>query len=256
MRGLFGHSPAEKRTERDEDLRDEDGDSAKTDTLSEFDASLSGLKKAASAEYFEQSVKLGESVEATRKTAQNLILYADDILENAVVVDLEDTVKKILERNNVLEGGKIIIYGRGPANAAILEKLIKRSGPDINTVTITESELKTGRTIAGELDELDALMRFASAKGAKDVLAVVKGATSQPEALVERAKELKIPVILIGPEKGIYSFAQALAMAIRTKEDGGRNGWVVLLPVLKPLTEDLQRCYDEYRRSLEALRAA
>jgi len=216
--------------------------------------SLKALGETAAAEFAQATPKLEKNLIEYNKTGQSLILYADDILENALVVDLENTAKNILVKHNILNGGRIILYSKNEASAAILEKVIKHAGPNLETVKIAQSDLQTN---GDEIKEIDALLRVARAKGTKELLGLIKGPTNKPEELAAFAKDASLPIVIVGPEKGVYSFAQAIAIAIDAKiTNGATSGWLIMLPPIRVLTDDIRRQYEEYQHSLQALVAA
>jgi len=187
---------------------------------------------------------------------QSIILYADDILENAAVYDLGYVVKNIIQKHNLLNGGKIVLFARSPVNAKILEKMIRSAAPDIDIASITEADI--GQPIDG-VKGLEAVARFARAKGVKDVLAIIKGYSNKEneQELCETARSLHAPIVLIGPEKALYSFSQALSMALAAKSSNGASfGWLIMLPPVRSVTEDIKAVYEAYSRALAILQAA
>jgi len=219
-----------------------------------FTASMRDLEETSRQEFGRRAVEAGAKVASCSKSGRSLILYADDILQSAMVVDLEYTIKNILAKHNVLNGGKIILYARKPANAAILENMVKHASADIKTVKITREELQVGED---EIREVDVIIRSARAKGVGELLGLIKGPTKRPEELVVFARDSNLPIVIVGLEKGIYSFAQAIAMAIDAgTSEGTSNGWLIMLPPIRALTDDIKRQYEDYQRSLQALVAA
>ncbi|MBN2453879.1 MAG: radical SAM protein [Candidatus Omnitrophica bacterium] len=216
-----------------------------------FTGSLRNFEAVSWQEFSSTAADASNRLASCEKKEQSLILYADDILENAMVVDLEHTVKNILSKNSILSGGKIVLYAKEPANALILEKMIKHSNTAIEIVKMDRHQLQAEE---GEIRETDAIVRFARAKGAKEILGIIRGPVLQPEELAAFAKDTHLPIVIVGPEKGVYSFAQAIAMALDAKLNNGvTNGWLIMLPPIRALTDDIKRQYEEYRNSLQAL---
>jgi len=219
-----------------------------------FTSALKGLEDASWQEF---GAKAGEAftvASAYERNGQSLILYADDILQNAMVVDLEHAVKNILAKHNVLGGGKILFYARNDVNATILDRMVKRADPSIETIRILQKDLQTN---GDELKETEALLRAARSKGAKELLGIIRGPSQKPEELAALAKGASVPIVIVGPEKGVYSFTQAIAMAMDAKlHNGATNGWLIMLPPVRALTDDIIRQYNEYQASLQALQAA
>jgi hypothetical protein len=219
-----------------------------------FTESLKGLGQVSWLEFGTEADRTSSEAASYERAGQSLILYADDILKNAMVVDLEHTIKNILSKRNILTGGKVILYARDARNAAILGKMIKRADPSVETVMITQVELGPG---SGEVKEVDALLRIARAKGAKDILGLIKGPTVEPEDLAAYAKSSSLPIVIVGPETGLYSFAQAISMVMDARlHNGATNGWLMILPPIRALTEDIKLQYEQYLNSLRALVAA
>ncbi|MDP8298731.1 MAG: GNAT family N-acetyltransferase [Candidatus Tantalella remota] len=222
-----------------------------------FDRALEGLRKVSLDEYRKAVLKAEVVTYAHREEGQSLVLYADDILESTAVIDLEKSIKGILAKHSVLSGGKMILYAREEANAVILERMIRNADSRIEIVVVTRDELvKTRNLTGGESDEIKTLVKTARCKGAGDILAVIKGPSSEPEELVSTCAELKVPVILMGYEEGLYSFAAAIAKAILVKNMEGSGGWVVILPPIRTISEDIELQYRDYLHSLQALVAA
>jgi len=227
-----------------------------------FDLAITALRRESEQSFVGRADMLEREAASYGKSGQSLILYADDILENAVVLDLEDTVKNILVKHNILQGGKIILYAREAASATILERIINRTDPSIDVITITKDELRN--TNGSELKEVIALVSFAKRKGANEILALIRGPlslnlseeTAQQElnAIAEFARQNEIPIIIVGAVKNaVYSFAQALVGAMQIKTQKGSNGTIATLLPIKVYSEEIEEEYTEYLKSLHAL---
>lgn len=201
--------------------------------------------------------RLESKIAKDPENAQSLILYADDMLEDAMVIDIENTVRNVLSKYNVLGDGKIIIYARNAANAEVIERMIKLADNRIEVVRIMHSDVDV-RT--DEMEE-EAVLRCARRThkvgvNGNEILAIIRGRTTQPEDLAAFASKSKIPVVIC-VEKGVYSFAQAIAMAIEAKvSNGKKRKWLIELPVIMALSDRIREKYEEYKRSLAALVAA
>jgi hypothetical protein len=223
----------------------------------DFIEALKALGRTASEEPIKRALELDKRCTEYQKTGQSLILYADDILENVTVYDLQHTIKNILAKHNTLAGGKIILFARKAVNAKILEDMIHWTSQKIKIETVLETALQTN---GDELKEIDAVVRYAKAKNAKDVLAIIRGPAKNKDNYTpfrEFAKNSKIPLVIVGPDKALYSLAQALSMAMDAKlSDGARTAWLIMLPSIRTFTEDIRKLHEQYKRTLEALRAA
>ncbi|MCX5677551.1 MAG: 4-alpha-glucanotransferase [Candidatus Omnitrophica bacterium] len=182
---------------------------------------------------------------------QSLILYADDLLENAVIVDLGNTLKNILAKHNILEGGRIILFARNGANAKIMRGLISAAAPAIEVIDITPDQLQAGND---EVKEAEALLRRARAKGAGEVLALIRGPAAEYDGLASFAKSASLPIILIGKDHGPYSFALAIALALEAKFRDAPLGWLISLSRIE--SDDAGSLYERYRLSLRSLISA
>ncbi len=191
------------------------------------------------------------------KEGESLILYADDILSSTMAVDFENSIRNIVSDTSTLKNGKIILFSRNGAAAEILNGMIKRANADIETIIITEEELKeTKNNIASQADEIEALVNFAKTKDARDILGLIKGPSDHPEDLTDTCKDLRIPVLMIGYEEGLYSFAKAMARAASVKDDNGSGGWFIVLRPIRAISEDIKTMHQEYLSALQALISA
>jgi hypothetical protein len=228
-----------------------------------FTSSLRGLEDAAWQEFGRAAGEADGATAACEKRGQSLALYADDIMESAMVVDLEHTIKNIISKRNILAGGKIVLYAKDPRNAAVLGRMIKDADPGIETVIMTREDLELPDN-ADEVKEADAVIRRAAARGAGDMLGLIKGRTDKIEELAGLANDRMVPIVILAPSDGVYSFAQAIAMAMDAKarngsahgQPSGRKGWLMMLLPIRPLTDDIRKQYEDYRASLAALAAA
>jgi hypothetical protein len=219
-------------------------------------------------EYRAQTAEASGKISSCEGSGQSLVLYADDIIENALMVDLEETIGNIAAKRNVLTGGKIVLYDRkGGESAKRLEEIIKRAGPNIEVVTVTKTELGIvqdedklgGRYAAAEADRV---LRYAKGKvGVNNVLAIIRGSARQPEELIDFANnEARLP-ILIMEEKGAYLLSRAIEIAISMKSGDGASGalkkaWLRTLPPFVPLSVNIKEEYEKGRASMPALVAA
>jgi len=217
------------------------------------------LWQAASNEYRAIALELEMILSRTKKEGQSLILYADDVLLSTAAVDLDNTIRNILRRHSVLNGGKIVLFARQEAYATKLEEMIKDADPSIDVITVTEKELRESRNTGGtESGEVEALVKFARSKGAREILALIKGAAAdylekdEPEVLEELCRELEVPVVVIDPQKGLYSFAEALLKALAAKKWGAAKSWLIILPPIRTLTDDIKARHDRYLAELRA----
>jgi RNA polymerase nonessential primary-like sigma factor len=232
--------------------------------VSETDKLLNSFKDAcntlwnSSDEGYSFSALSAEMVLSSRqKEGESLILYADDILSSTMAVDLEYAMKEILSSHSTLKNGKIIIFAKNEAAGEIINSMIKKTSLDVETFIITKAKLKNTKNVTGsQADEMNALVNFARTKGATDILALIKGPSQQPEDLTDICEELEIPVLMIGHEEGLYSFARAVARAANIKDSNGAEGWFIVLRPISPISEDIKAMHQEYLSALQALMSA
>lgn len=186
---------------------------------------------------------------------QSLILYAEPLLDNCGIIDLE--IIRAMVENNIL--GSVVLYAEDEKNNIILEELLREVSPVVKIIKITKSRLNERfRYNNDEADEIDALVRFVGTKGInpKDILGVIKGFSENQTEIGRLSETLKVPIVILKKTAGeaIYSFTQAVLRTIAAKR--GESGWFIILPPIKIITEELQREWEEYKASLQILRAA
>ena len=218
---------------------------------SNFKSSMNALKEKAEDKYTELKETLRDTlVKHKFSTPQSLVLYAEPLLDNCGVVDLEEALG-ILLKNNVL--GEVILYAENPVYNEILGKLIKDIEPELNITKKTKEELGLDHKVS-EVNEVEALLEFAGGRGveSKDILCVIKGITKDREALEELLKkEPGIPAIVLfedGEKAGPYSLLKALEATI------GAERIIVDWPQVE--IKGIEKEYKEYKEFLRELSGA
>lgn len=235
---------------------DDKGDIPVEDPKEAFEEIIRDLRKTARTAYSDHFLEAARSFEQKKSGGESIIIYADDILDHAAAIDFEDAVQNVLSRNGVLAGGKIVLFSRDKAKALILEDIIKKANKSMGTLIVTENDLGLTDTLHKEADELEAITVFAKRKGVSRIMAAIKGPVNDPEILAKRCARLKMPVVMLGQEPGIYSFAEAVARAVKAKDAEGSEGWLVLLRPVRSIDEDMKALYEGYFATLQALVAA
>ncbi|MCX5666837.1 MAG: hypothetical protein NTY34_00770, partial [Candidatus Omnitrophica bacterium] len=150
-----------------------------------------------------------------------VVLYADDILERAAAGDFAYTIRS----TQVLDDSTIVIYGKNPVMAQILDGIIRKAAGDkkIDLVKIEAEELSGYNcydeikvAYPDEAKELEVVLRkFSSIPGIKNrnVFGVIKGMTNESslEGIRKFASEVDLPVVSFEDDKGMYSFRNALS---------------------------------------------
>jgi hypothetical protein len=205
-----------------------------------------------------------ECEEFKRVKPQALVLYADDILNDVVMFDLEESLKGLVKGRNVLAGGKIVLYTRDMTLADEVEKLrffIERTIPETKVVVIRQSD--HGQLAVRSQDsvkEVEELIELLPAKGvdANNVLAIVKGHKGR---CVDQFKkyDLAIPLIMLNlngvgsGEKGVFSLSGILEEAIRCVNNAdiqGSSGWISILDPMDKITAKMYEQYLIYRNEV------
>lgn len=194
-----------------------------------------------------------QAIPARQDSNENvLILYADSILQQGAIVDLEDTLR------NTNRVKKLIIYSRDDRNGKILEDTIKSSNLSVETVSLRGVDI--GQKV-DEAEELRELVNYAKRSGIigngnGKLLGVVKGKTDEmwQAGLEKLVNAEKVPTVLFGSEEGVYSFREALSALVDIRDNGPKDGkWFKTLPRCGKITDSI---YNDYRNSLAALIAA
>ncbi|MFH1791847.1 MAG: hypothetical protein ABH885_07700, partial [Candidatus Omnitrophota bacterium] len=217
--------------------------------------------------YLKAQTDLRDLLSDSRQTGQSVIIYADDMFTRDACIDLPNIVGSVLKAQNIISGGKIILFSKEETAGKALEWLIHRAAPDIEVIVVTERQMAEQRGGDGTAaSEARNLICFAASKGVRqeDIIGVIRGPIARTEdvdALESTLAEYKTPLVSIGYQSGIYSFAQAILKAISRKMDyelfaehGGRwPGWIIILDPIHRITQDVQELYDQYRESLKSL---
>ncbi|MFH1790848.1 MAG: Fic family protein [Candidatus Omnitrophota bacterium] len=215
---------------------------------------------------------------------KTLILYADGILENAVLYDFRETLEKLTREGGVLRNGKIVLYVKDEQYedmALDLKRAILRIAGTMDVIVVRARDISENPgDLANPTREVDALLStvlsanetchqraFVDSQithGAKvikpgDVLAIIRGngldwMNACPEYNVYmREKGYAIPmVVLNGHEnniRGIFSFAEAMWRAFQLTGDRGQRTWLDYVSCIDN-TEHLYETYLSERRHL------
>jgi len=192
---------------------------------------------------------------------QSLILYADDILKNAILYDFEDTLK-LLKEKNVLAGGKIVLYVRDKEMEQKTEglKALIENNLRSSTEVVVIKQWERGQLISpgDPVKEIESLVRISASRGAKEILGVIRG-NSLDWAETFRDYNLEIPLVVINNNaadkniSGLFSFTQAILLAMKTKAalkdmpGHAFSAWIRCLDPIEKLTVKLYQEYIRYR---------
>ncbi|MBF0494845.1 MAG: hypothetical protein HQL28_06950, partial [Candidatus Omnitrophica bacterium] len=80
-------------------------------------------------------------IDIAKGETPGLILFADDILNGAVVMDIEETLMKACAHDGALENGKVLLFCRDERNAVILDTLVKKAKIPVEIVIINAERL-------------------------------------------------------------------------------------------------------------------
>jgi len=187
---------------------------------------------------------------------QSLILFADDILKNAILYDFEDTLK-LLKEKNVLAGGKIVLYVKDKEmeqKTEGLKALIENNlGASAEVVVIKQWERGQLNSCGDPVKEIEALVRISTSRGAKEILGVIRG-NGIDWAQTFKDYNLQVPLVIINDNvAGIFSFSQAILLAMKAKaavkdlSNRTFNAWIACLDPIEILTVKMYQDYIRYR---------
>ncbi|MDD4203374.1 MAG: hypothetical protein PHQ52_07900, partial [Candidatus Omnitrophica bacterium] len=224
--------------------------------------------------YLEELKNGTKTIKEQEKTNNAIILYADDIIADVFLFDIEDTFRLLTSDNGILNGGTVILYTitsdvmkRQKVDA--LKLMIEQSCSDNTKVEILEKhdvwgehDLKTSEEdVSSELEQIFNALRSKQNVNNKlggfikqeNILGVILGSR---KGLIELCSDYymhEVPVVMIDGIRngvyGIFSFAQAVSFAIQIKQNNGDAGWgKVLYPI--EVAEDLRDSYMRYRNEV------
>ncbi|NQT21869.1 MAG: sel1 repeat family protein, partial [Candidatus Omnitrophica bacterium] len=188
---------------------------------------------------------------------QDIALYAETILDNPILYDMERTLK-LARQNRFFNGGKVVLYVKEKRNekkAQALQAYMQDILGDEATVSIL------GRWQAGDekklladnpLKEVEWVASRARARaGANNLVAIIRGnGLSWTDAFADY--NLEIPLIIVNDNvKGVFSFAEALALAIQTSKENltgeKKNSWIRCLNPIGIISQEMYKEYELYR---------
>jgi len=203
-----------------------------------------------------------------RERPKHLILYADDLVKNAIMYDLGDTMREMAKEGGVLHGGKIILYTKTKGKRGKVAKLadhLRLLSSDLGVVVVTQEDVMAGDNmkIRKATDEIDALIRYLSRTDidgdrqvdvkSEDVLGIIRGNGLSWTSLYANYKH-KIPLIIMNTNvKGIFSFAEAVGLALKLSGENTANvkpsKWINQLQHIR-VPEELREEYERYRNEI------
>ncbi|MFH1791695.1 MAG: hypothetical protein ABH885_06925, partial [Candidatus Omnitrophota bacterium] len=203
---------------------------------------------------------------SARKT---IVLYADDIINNAALYDLGDSLDVLTSQNGILENGRIILYSTGESPAGDIELLRKHLGQRSNgaeVIIIDSNECFGYAAVEGgcvkELCGLVEILKTGKKKSVRekvggklseeDIIGIIRG-NGVPQAGLRAEYRHRVPVIILnGREngvRGIFSFAAAVALAIAMRRRDDTEIWVDILDCVE-YSGHLYERYERERREL------
>jgi hypothetical protein len=177
---------------------------------------------------------------------RSLILYAEDILDNAVRYDeLENSISDMVKQKNILSGGKIVLYARDEkryaekgGEADKLAALISRAAPGVEIVTLKKWEhpkLFTAidndpcKDLNTEVGTLIKVLNAVARKGGEEqykpenILGIIR-ANGIDWSRAKLTYKVKVPVVVMNDHVlGVYSFRELLARAITMRSSAARD---------------------------------
>jgi len=232
---------------------------------------LSGLDTAMFSELSDAAAKLDQSSSALDKDkAYSFVFYAEDLLKDAILYDMEETFR-ILKKNGVMENGLITLYAKDPARLGDVERLAayfkKILGEAANVMIVKqwEDDVLKSADPAKEAERLAEISgsKYGS-KGARHVkrelLAIVRGnrisAGGSPDwTRIFKEYGVRAPLFILKDDTpGFFSFAQVVHEALlRRVTAAGKSGnfWIIgLEPIRAIMTDDLRTDYIRYKEAV------
>ncbi|MFA5499744.1 MAG: hypothetical protein WC404_01550 [Candidatus Omnitrophota bacterium] len=197
-----------------------------------------------------------------------LILYADDVLERGAAADLAYALKE----TSILNNSTLLLYGKKPGRADLLERIINSSshGKNVKVIKIAPEDMRglnggkeMNIEITDEARELGLILRYVNSHfhiNNRAIIGVVKGNTDGQyiEGVRGIARDMRVPVVSFEHvedndiDKEVYSFREALGLLASIAKDAmpfKDKDWLRLLKPVKK--EDVEKAYQDYRRALE-----
>lgn len=197
-----------------------------------------------------------------------LILYADDVLERGAAADLAYALKE----TSILNNSTLLLYGKKPGRADLLERIINSSGhgKNVKVIKIAPEDMRglnggkeMNIEIIDEARELGLILRYVNSHfhiNNRAIIGVVKGNTDGQyiEGVRGIARDMRVPVVSFEHvedndiDKEVYSFREALGLLASIAKDTmpfKDKDWLRLLKPVKK--EDVEKAYQDYRRALE-----
>ena len=226
--------------------------------FSSFDTSRKTMDKTNASWYQSKVSKIQPLLTNHEKQNNSLILYADELIEKAAIIDIENTMRTVFLKNKVLKNTKIILFAKQKINALLLKRIIENANAHLSVTIVDQTQLNDNNNIVSDQDEVKTLINIARRKGSKNVLAIIRGPMNDPMELSSlfETEQYRVPIISISTEKGQYSFMQALVKAIQAKRDNGVKGWLIILHPIRPWSEEMENEYKTYLLTLNNLRYA
>ncbi|MBF0216170.1 MAG: hypothetical protein HQL30_04150, partial [Candidatus Omnitrophica bacterium] len=180
-------------------------------------------------------------------TPRSLIIYAEDILDNAVRFDeLENSINDMVKEKNILSGGKIILYSRDEkryaekgAEADKLAAIIGRAAPGVEIVALKKWEhpkLFTAidndpyKDLNTEVETLIKVLNSAARKGGEaqykpeNILGIIR-ANGINWAKAKLTYKVKVPVIVMNDNVlGVYRFGDLLTRLVGMRASAAKDG--------------------------------
>jgi len=230
-------------------------------------AMLSLAKKAKYFDTVAEDTRFVSSVEILKERGKSLLMHAEPALKNGLLLDLQYTLSHI-DHNALSE---IVIYAEDAGNARAITSLIdainEKTKKEFKTVIVLKSELLAASKPVGDhvlllrsLVEYLCAKQESSIRTKEDIFGILIGRMNDnihedtlAAATACYASMEKIQVVALTDmgEDAVYgySFNDALNLLATAADEE----YLLFLKPIRRLTPELQREYEEYLRSFEAL---
>ncbi|KJJ84307.1 hypothetical protein OMAG_001770 [Candidatus Omnitrophus magneticus] len=198
--------------------------------------------------------------ENQKQNNRSIILYSDDILKNAVLLDFPATLN-LLKKQNALGEGNILLFTKDKKledQTKLLADYIQYTlGGQIKILIVKQWDTASNfMNISNPAIEAKKLIKLSKKEGARDVIAIIRGNGIN---WIETFKDYKmnVPIVIMNDNtRGAFSFSDALNKALERRlgidyiTNTGFAKWIICLEPVEKLTEKMYEEYLFYREKL------
>jgi len=198
-----------------------------------------------------------------RHKPQSLVLYVDDIIKRTVIFDFEESIKILVNKRNILKGGKIVLYVKDETLIDSAEKMrdfFQVLSPTTDVIIIQKKDFKQlSADEDNDIKEVEKLVHMLPAKGVdtRNIMAIVKG---HEGSCVDYFKgyRLEIPLIMLNfnglnsDEKGLFCMSYILMESLKSISENYQDprSWIRIIDPVKKISAEMCKQYQFYVRGI------